>query len=90
MNAVWDTPTGCIDMKRFLNTGVLLAAMVCTANAQRTGTPHPSSLTTGIAQFEAERLDQAKATLTPVAKAGDAEAMYYLGRIARPRTGGWA
>lgn len=67
-------------MQRILLFAVVLAAVGSTAAAQ---TPPPSpQLQAGIAQFDAEKLDQAKATLTPLAKSGDAEAMYYLGRIA--------
>ena len=75
-------------MMRIVHAGMLFAAAVSTASAQTTRTPQPASLVAGIAQFEAERLDQAKATLTPVAKAGDAEAMYYLGRIAIEQSDG--
>jgi tetratricopeptide (TPR) repeat protein len=72
-------------MKRILNAVMLLAAVVSTATAQPTRT---RPLQTGIAQFEAERLDQAKATLTPLAKSGDPEAMFYLGRIAIEQSDG--
>jgi tetratricopeptide (TPR) repeat protein len=74
-------------MKRILNSAMLLAAVVSTATAQTT-TPQTSPLQAGIAQFDAERLDQAKATLTPLAKSGDAEAMFYLGRIAIEQSDG--
>ena len=74
-------------MNRILNAGVLLATVVSTATAQTT-TRQTSPLQAGIAQFEAERLDQAKATLTPLAKSGDPEAMLYLGRIAIEQSDG--
>jgi tetratricopeptide (TPR) repeat protein len=67
-------------MKRILRSAMLLAAVIFAATAQTTSGQTP--LQTGIAQFDAEKLDQAKTTLTPLAKSGDAEAMYYLGRIA--------
>jgi tetratricopeptide (TPR) repeat protein len=75
-------------MKRFLHACVLLGALSATATAQRSGTNQTSPLKTGIAQFDAEKLDQAKATLTPLAKAGDADAMLYLGRIAIEQSDG--
>jgi hypothetical protein len=75
-------------MKRILTAGMLLATAVSTATAQTTKSPHTAPLKTGIAQFDAERLDQAKATLTPLARSGDAEAMFYLGRIAIEQSDG--
>src|SRR5438093_5551504 len=42
----------------------------------------PTALAAAIALYDADKLDQAKAKLTPLAAAGDAEAMFYLGRIA--------
>jgi tetratricopeptide (TPR) repeat protein len=68
--------------------GLLLVTVVSTAAAQATKAPQSSPLKAGIAQFDAERLDQAKATLTPLAKAGDADAMLYLGRIAIEQSDG--
>jgi tetratricopeptide (TPR) repeat protein len=69
-------------MTRVVNAGMALALVVATAAAQ-TKTPTPAtSLAAGIAHFDAQRLDQAKATLEPLAKSGDPEAMFYLGRIA--------
>jgi predicted Zn-dependent protease len=58
------------------------------ATAQSSSTTQSSSLKTGIAQFDAEKLDQAKATLTSLAKADDADAMLYLGRIAIEQSDG--
>jgi tetratricopeptide (TPR) repeat protein len=75
-------------MNRILNAGVLLAIVVSTATTQTTKTRQTSPLKTGIAYFDAERLDQAKATLTPLAKSGDPEAMFYLGRIAIEQSDG--
>jgi tetratricopeptide (TPR) repeat protein len=75
-------------MKRMLTAGMLLAAVVSAATAQTTKAPQTSPLKIGIAQFDAERLDQAKATLTPLAKSGDPEAMFYLGRIAIEQSDG--
>lgn len=75
-------------MKRMLTAGMLLAAVVFTATAQPTKTRQTSPLQAGIAQFDAERLDQAKATLTPLAKSGDPQAMFYLGRIAIEQSDG--
>lgn len=72
-------------MKRILNSAMVLVAVVSTGAAQTTTPPNPQ-LQAGIGQFDAEKLDQAKATLTPLAESGDAEAMYYLGRIALEQT----
>ena len=47
-----------------------------------------SELKTGIAQFDAEKLDQSKATLTRLAKEVDEDAMLYLGRIAIEQSDG--
>jgi tetratricopeptide (TPR) repeat protein len=75
-------------MKRILQVCMLLGAPALFANAQAPRTTQTSPLKTGIAQFDAERLDQAKATLTPLAKAGDPDAMLYLGRIAIEQSDG--
>jgi tetratricopeptide (TPR) repeat protein len=75
-------------MNRILNVGMVLVTVISTATAQTTKTPPTSPLKTGIAQFDAEKLDQAKATLTPLAKSGDPEAMLYLGRIAIEQSDG--
>jgi tetratricopeptide (TPR) repeat protein len=61
---------------------LLLAASLTSADAKQTKGRQPTLLQTGIAQFQAEKLDEAKATLAPLGKAGDPEAMLYLGRIA--------
>lgn len=75
-------------MNRIRIAAMLLATAVSTATAQTKKSPQTAPLKTGIAQFDAERLDQAKATLTPLAKSGDAEAMFYLGRIAIEQSDG--
>lgn len=67
-------------MKRILTASMLAMAVVSTAIAQTK--PSQTPLKTAIAHFDAERLDQAKRALTPLAKAGDPEAMFYLGRVA--------
>lgn len=75
-------------MNRILQMCMLLGALAPVATAQKSRTTQHSPLQTGIAQFDAEKLDQAKATLTPLAKAGDADAMLYLGRIAIEQSDG--
>jgi tetratricopeptide (TPR) repeat protein len=75
-------------MKRFLHICMLLVVLTPVATAQVSSTTQNASLRVGIAQFDAEKLDQAKATLTPLAKAGDADAMLYLGRIAIEQSDG--
>jgi len=76
------------EMKRILRAVLLLATMVSAANSQTPKARQPSPLKAGIELFDAERLDPAKATLTSLAKSGDAEAMYYLGRIAIEQSDG--
>ena len=62
---------------------LLVFAIASLASAQTSKSPPPKSpLQKGIAHFDAERLEPAKAVLAPLATAGDPEAMYYLGRIA--------
>lgn len=73
---------------RVVASCLMLIAIGSTSGAQKTKAPPPSPLKTGIALFDAEKLDQAKATLTPLAAAGDPDAMYYLGRIAIEQTKG--
>ncbi|HSO93797.1 MAG TPA: DUF4386 family protein [Candidatus Dormibacteraeota bacterium] len=63
-------------------TASMLLVIAATAGAQAKKVDRSSQLKAGIAQFDAEKLDQAKVTLTPFAKGGDPEAMCYLGRIA--------
>ena len=75
-------------MNRILSAGLLLTTIAFAATAQAPKTRQPSPLKTGIALFDAERLDAAKVALTPLAKSGDAEAMYYLGRIAIEQSDG--
>jgi tetratricopeptide (TPR) repeat protein len=75
-------------MNRILKVCVLVATLTLDAGAQSSTATPSAPLKTGIAQFDAEKLDQAKATLTPLAKAGDADAMLYLGRIAIERSDG--
>jgi len=75
-------------MKRILYGCMVLGTLTLEAAAQSSPTTRSAPLKTGIAQFDAERLDQAKATLTPLAKAGDADAMLYLGRIAIEQSDG--
>lgn len=75
-------------MKRLITTGMLSIAVVSAATAQSKRVDQSSPFRTGIALFDAEKLDQAKATLTPLAKSGDSEAMYYLGRIAIEQSDG--
>jgi tetratricopeptide (TPR) repeat protein len=77
-------------MKRILCAGLLLATMVSAATSQTPKARQPSPLRAGIDSFDAERLDPAKAILTPLAKSGDPEAMYYLGRIAIEQSDGEA
>jgi tetratricopeptide (TPR) repeat protein len=79
---------GITDMNGILKAGILMGTMISLAGAQAAKPPQPSPLKTGIAQFDAEKLEQAKATLTPLAKAGDAEAMLYVGRIAIEQSDG--
>jgi TPR repeat protein len=67
---------------RVLTAFILVGVAGSAAAAQSKKPEQPSALKTGIAQFDAEKLDLAKATLTPLAKAGDPDAMLYLGRIA--------
>jgi tetratricopeptide (TPR) repeat protein len=64
---------------------LILATTFSTATAQsaKPAKKLPATpLQNAVAQFDAERLPQARAMLTPLATAGDAEAMYYLGRTA--------
>ena len=68
--------------KQMVAATVLVVAVGSAAAAQSKKSEPPSALKAGIAQFNAEKLDQAKVTLTPLAKAGDPDAMLYLGRIA--------
>jgi tetratricopeptide (TPR) repeat protein len=75
-------------MKRLFRVCMLLAAFTRVAMAQTSSTIQTSALKIGIAQFDAEKLEQAKATLTPLAQAGDADAMLYLGRIAIEQSDG--
>src|SRR5476649_1891648 len=75
-------------MKRILHVCMVLGGLALEASAQLSAAPRSAQLKTGIAQFDAERLDQAKATLTPLAKAGDPDAMLYLGRIAIEQSDG--
>lgn len=75
-------------MKRILHVCLVLGTLTLEATAQSSAAKQPSPLKNGIAQFDAERLDQAKATLLPLAKAGDADAMLYLGRIAIEQSDG--
>jgi tetratricopeptide (TPR) repeat protein len=75
-------------MKQILQVCILLGGLAPVAIAQRSSTTQTSPLKIGIAQFDAEKLEQAKATLTPLAKAGDADAMLYLGRIAIEQSDG--
>lgn len=75
-------------MKRTLQLCMLLGALAVEATAQTPRATPTSPLAVGLAQFDAEKLDQAKATLTPLAKAGDADAMLYLGRIAIEQSDG--
>jgi tetratricopeptide (TPR) repeat protein len=67
---------------------LLIALMASTAAAQAKNASQSSRLAKGIAQYEAEQLDPAKATLAPLAKSGDAVAMFYLGRIAIEQSDG--
>lgn len=53
-----------------------------TRSAPTATRPAPTPLSTAIALYDAEKLDQAKTMLTPLAAAGDPDAMLYLGRIA--------
>ena len=75
-------------MKTTLNGALLFALVASTAAAQAKKPGQSLALSKGIAQYEAEQLDQAKTTLTPLAKSGDAEAMFYLGRIAIEQSDG--
>src|SRR4051812_39835576 len=67
---------------------LLLLLFVATQAVRAQGRKAPvqqasvSPLAKGIAHFDAERLEPAKAAFTPLAAAGDPDAMYYLGRIA--------
>jgi len=74
-------------MRRLQNVALLLVAAALPAMAQK-NTPASSPLKTGISLFDAEKLEQAKAVLAPLGRAGDAEAMYYLGRIAIEQSDG--
>src|ERR1700719_166656 len=69
-------------LKQLLAASMLVVTVGSAAFAQSKKLDQPSALKTGTAQFDAEKVDQAKATLTPLAKAGDPDAMLYLGRIA--------
>ncbi|HUQ98854.1 MAG TPA: TRAP transporter TatT component family protein [Gemmatimonadaceae bacterium] len=69
-------------MIRAITAVLLLSAVANTATAQAAKKRPATPLQTAIAQFDAERLPQARAMLTPLAEAGDADAMYYLGRTA--------
>lgn len=75
-------------MKTILNAGLLMAVVASTAAGQAKSARQSSPIMRGIAQYEAEQLDQAKATLAPLAKSGDVEAMFYLGRIAIEQSDG--
>lgn len=75
-------------MKRILHVCIVLGTLALEASAQSAAAPRSAPLKTGIAQFDAERLDQAKVTLTPLAKAGDPDAMLYLGPIAIEQSNG--
>jgi tetratricopeptide (TPR) repeat protein len=75
-------------MQRVLQLCLLFGALARVTAAQTPGPVQSAALKSGIAQFDAERLDQAKVTLTPLAKAGDADAMFYLGRIAIEQSDG--
>jgi tetratricopeptide (TPR) repeat protein len=77
-------------MKRILRAGLLLATVVSAVTSQTPKARQPSPLKTGIDFFDAEQLEPAKATLTPLARSGDAVAMYYLGRIAIEQSDGEA
>jgi tetratricopeptide (TPR) repeat protein len=66
-------------------TIVACAFLLATSTAvhAQAAKPRPASpINTAIAHFNADRLPQAKAAFTPLAKAGNHQAMYYLGRIA--------
>src|SRR3954471_24929548 len=60
----------------------LLTVIASLSSAQATKKSANTPLKAAIAHFDAERLDRAKADLTPLAAAGDPDAMYYLGRVA--------
>jgi cytochrome c-type biogenesis protein CcmH/NrfG len=78
-------------MNRIARFWTLTGLLAASAGAQTSETSRAAPrdrLKTGIAQFDAEQLERAKATLMPLAKAGDAEAMFYLGRIAIEQTNG--
>src|SRR4051812_26972304 len=75
-------------MKQLLKASLLVVTVAATVIAQPTKAIPSSALKSGIAQFDAEKLNQAKATLTPLAKTGDADAMLYLGRIAIEQSNG--
>jgi tetratricopeptide (TPR) repeat protein len=75
-------------MKGIVNRGLMMALLASSAAAQTNKSGQSVLLKTGIAQYEAEKLDEAKATLTPLAKAGDPEAMFYLGRVAIEQSDG--
>lgn len=69
-------------MKRVASC-LLYLSIASASSAQATKSrPATSPLAPGIALYDAEKLEQAKGILTPLATAGDADAMFYLGRIA--------
>src|SRR4051794_6760357 len=69
-------------MNRVVNAGLLLATAVSITAAQNRKPARPTPLQAAITLYDAEKIDQAKTTLTPLAKSGDPDAMLYLGRIA--------
>src|SRR2546430_2045667 len=71
-------------MKLILPCCLLLSiAGTSLPQAAKNRPPAPATpLARAIALYDAEKLEQAKAMLAPLATAGDAEAMFYLGRIA--------
>jgi hypothetical protein len=67
-----------------LATSCLLSISIAAVSiGQPTKSRSPASpLSAGIALYDADRLERAKSLLTPLATAGDPDAMFYLGRIA--------
>lgn len=62
---------------------LLSISIAATSSSQSTKSRPPASpLAAGIALYDAEKLERAKSLLTPLAAAGDPDAMFYLGRIA--------
>jgi hypothetical protein len=69
---------------RIMHGAILFAVVASTATAQMTTTSQNSPFKAGIAKFDAESLEQAKATLTPPAKAGDAEGLARQTQVGQP------